>query len=68
MSIAPECALANELAIPYAAVAMVTDYDCWKTDEEPVSWEAIKTFFVGNVEKVQQLLLNAIPRIAGAAS
>lgn len=68
MSIAPECALANELGIPYAAVAMVTDYDCWKTDEEPVSWEAIKKFFVGNVEKVQQLLLNAIPRIADATS
>ena len=38
MSIAPECILANEIGIPYAAVALSTDYDCWKTDEEPVIW------------------------------
>jgi 5'-methylthioadenosine phosphorylase len=37
MSIAPECILANEAAIPYASIAMSTDYDCWKTDE-PVTW------------------------------
>ncbi len=64
MSIAPECALANEIGIPYAAVAMVTDYDCWKEDEEPVSWEAVKACFIENIDKVQGLLLSAIPRIA----
>jgi len=37
MSIAPEAILANEAGIQYAAVAMSTDYDCWKQDEEPVS-------------------------------
>jgi len=26
---------------PYAAVAMSTDYDSWKDDEIPVSWEAV---------------------------
>ena len=41
MSIAPEAILANEVGIPYAAVAMSTDYDCWKEDETPVTWEAI---------------------------
>ena len=45
MSIAPECALANEADIPYAAVAMSTDYDCWKTNEEPVSCDAILEVF-----------------------
>ena len=68
MSIAPECALANELGIPYAAVAMVTDYDCWKTDEAPVTWEAVKACFAGNVEKVQDLLIHTIPQIATAHS
>lgn len=29
----------------YAAVAMSTDYDCWKTDEPPVSWDEIVTIF-----------------------
>ncbi len=61
MSTAPECALANEAGIPYAAVAMSTDYDCWKTDEAPVSWESILEVFSGNVEKVTSLLTSVIP-------
>jgi len=63
MSVAPECALANEAGIPYAAVAMSTDYDCWKTDEEPVSWEAVLEVFGSNVGKVTELLTAVIPRI-----
>lgn len=63
MSIAVEAALANEAAIPYAAVAMSTDYDCWKTDEEPVSWDAIVEVFKKNAEKVTNLLIHAIPEV-----
>jgi len=63
MSIAPECALANEAGVPYAAVAMSTDYDCWKADEAPVTWDAILEIFGKNVEKVTKLLINAIPKI-----
>lgn len=63
MSIAVEATLANEAAIPYAAVAMSTDYDCWKTDEEPVSWDAIVEVFKQNAEKVTNLLLRAIPEV-----
>ncbi len=60
MSIAPECILANEAGIPYAAVAMSTDYDCWKTDEAPVTWEEILEVFKGNVEKVTSVLIDTI--------
>jgi 5'-methylthioadenosine phosphorylase len=63
MSIATETILANEIGIPYAAVAMSTDYDCWRIDEEPVSWEAIIKVFDGNAAKVTTLLTNIIPRI-----
>jgi len=63
MSIATEAALAKEVGIPYAAVAMSTDYDCWKDDEEPVSWEAILAVFKSNAEKVTKLLLRTIPLI-----
>ena len=63
MSIAVEASLANEAGIPYAAVAMSTDYDCWKTDEEPVSWDAIVEVFRQNAEKVTNLLLRVIPEI-----
>ena len=64
MSISTEVALANEIGIPYAAIAMSTDYDCWKEDEKPVSWEAILAVFKSNADKVTRLLLAAIPLIA----
>ena len=56
MSVAPEVTLANELGIPYAAIAMSTDYDCWKEDEEPVSWEEVIKVFNKNVNKVLRLV------------
>ena len=60
MSVAPECILANELGIPYAAVALSTDYDCWKTDEEPVTWEEVLKVFNRNVDNVVRLLVQTI--------
>ncbi len=63
MSIASETILANEASIPYAAVAMSTDYDCWKDDEAPVTWKEILEVFSNNVNKVITLLTNVIPKI-----
>ena len=63
MSIAPEAALANEAGIPYAAVAMSTDYDCWKEDEEPVTWNEILKVFNKNADNVKKLLINVISKI-----
>jgi 5'-methylthioadenosine phosphorylase len=63
MSIAPETILANEAGIPYAAVAMSTDYDCWKEDEAPVTWEEILEIFGKNVNNVIALLTNSIRKI-----
>jgi 5'-methylthioadenosine phosphorylase len=60
MSVAPECILANELKIPYAAIALSTDYDCWKADEEPVTWEEVLNVFNYNVDKVIQLIISVI--------
>jgi len=60
MSIAPEAILANEMDIPYAAVAMSTDYDAWKTDEAPVEWSEVLHIFEANVEHVKTLLLETI--------
>jgi len=63
MSIAPEVILANEAAIRYAAVAMSTDYDCWKIDEKPVSWEEVLRVFSKNAGNVTKLLCEVIKRI-----
>ena len=63
MSIAPEAILANEAGMPYAAVAMSTDYDCWKDDEKPATWQEVLKVFKQNVNKVIKLLIIAIPKI-----
>ena len=64
MSIAPEAILAKEAEVEYATIAMSTDYDCWKQNEEPVSWEAIKEVMKKNVEKVKQVLIKTIEKIS----
>jgi 5'-methylthioadenosine phosphorylase len=63
MSTAPEAALANEAGIPYAAIAMSTDYDCWKTDEEAVSWDQVLETFSKNVHNVTELLVKVIEKL-----
>ncbi len=64
MSIAPEAMLANEAGIPYAAVAMSTDYDCWKEDEAPVTWDEILAVFNKNADNVKNLLVRTIEHLA----
>jgi 5'-methylthioadenosine phosphorylase len=63
MSIATETVLANEAGLPYAAVGMSTDYDCWKTDEEPVTADAVFKVFADNASKVTNLLTKVIPLV-----
>jgi len=63
MSIAPEAILANELSIPYAAIAMSTDYDCLFDDVEPVTWDDILKVFHQNVDKVTSVLTTVITKI-----
>ncbi len=63
MSTAPEAILSNEIGIPYAAIAMSTDYDSWKSDEVPVSWEEVLRVFGENVNKVIKLLQEVISQI-----
>ena len=65
MSTAPEAILAREAEIEYAAIAMSTDYDCWKTDEDPVSFDEVRKIADANAEKVKDVLLKCLELIAG---
>ena len=60
MSTAPECILANEAGIPYVAVALSTDYDSWKSGEDPVTWQEVMEVFRQNVDRVIRLIIHAI--------
>ena len=57
MSTAPEAILANEAGLSYTAIAMSTDYDCWRDNTEAVTWEAVLRVFRKNVHNVINLLL-----------
>lgn len=63
MSTVPEVILANELGIPYQSVAMVTDYDCWRKNEESVSYDLIMRRMKENSEIVKKLLVETIKTI-----
>ncbi len=63
MTTVPEVVLAREAGRCYAAIAMATDYDCWKSGEEHVSIELILKTMAANAEKVKTLLKVVIPQI-----
>jgi len=60
MSTAPEAILANEAELKYAVIAIATDYDCWKDDEESVSMEMVLANFRKSMNKLIELLINTI--------
>jgi len=64
MSTVPEVNLAREKKMHYAAIAMSTDYDCWREGEESVTWETIVTTMKKNAANVIKLFLEVIPKIA----
>ena len=59
----PEAKLARESEIALATLAMITDYDCWKSDEEPVTADAITAHLHANVETAKDILARAIPLV-----
>ena len=63
MSTVPEVILARELGICYQSIAMSTDYDCWREDETPVTWEMIVEVMSRNADNVKRLILSAIPKV-----
>ncbi len=59
----PEAKLAREAEIALATMAMITDYDCWKVEEEAVSAQAVLGHLLANAETAKKVLANVLPRI-----
>jgi len=68
MTNATEAKLAREASICYATLALVTDYDCWKEDEEPVTVEAVLAIMHKNVETAQKILKKLASEFKGKRS
>lgn len=67
MTNSTEAKLAREAQIAYATLALVTDYDCWRTAEATVTVEMVVANLRQNVTNAQAILAEAITRI-GASS
>ena len=52
----PEAKLAREAELPYATVAMVTDYDCWRADEAHVEVTNVLEIMSANTMKAKQAI------------
>jgi 5'-methylthioadenosine phosphorylase len=59
----PEAKLAREAEIAFATMAMITDYDSWKIEEEPVSAEIVLSHLVANAEAARRVIVDVVPRI-----
>ena len=60
----PEARLAREAELPYATIAMVTDFDCWHEDEHPVEVEQILRCMQDNVGQARLMIehfIDALP-------
>src|SRR4030095_13827781 len=59
----PEAKLAREAEIAVATMAMITDYDSWKMEEEPVSAEIVLSHLLANSETARRVILDVLPQI-----
>ena len=64
----PEAKLAREAEIALATMAMITDYDCWKVEEEPVSVQTVIGHLLANAETAKKVLARVIPEIPREAT
>jgi 5'-methylthioadenosine phosphorylase len=63
MTSLPEARLAREAELCFAAVAMVTDYDCWRGGEGDVTVTEVLAVMGENADRARALVRAAAPRL-----
>ncbi|XP_015584995.1 S-methyl-5'-thioadenosine phosphorylase [Cephus cinctus] len=63
MTTCPEVCVAKEAGLLYAAVAIGTDFDCWRESEDVVHASDVLAVFKQNVSKVTELMVKAVELI-----
>jgi 5'-methylthioadenosine phosphorylase len=63
MTAMPEAKLAREAELPYAIVAMVTDFDCWHPSHDHVTVEQVIRVLFGNADKARALIKRVVPKL-----
>src|SRR5450759_1508326 len=57
--------LAREAELCYACIALVTDYDAWREEEDGVDAASVLEVMHANVDKAQALLRKVVPQLTG---
>jgi 5'-methylthioadenosine phosphorylase len=65
MTTLPEAKLAREAEICYTTMAWVTDYDCWRPEEEAVTADMILQNLSKNVATSKEVIHRVTPRLTG---
>jgi 5'-methylthioadenosine phosphorylase len=63
----PEARLAREAQLPYASIAMVTDYDCWHEVEEDVTAANVIEILNRDVEITRKIIAAVLTRLPDPA-
>ena len=63
MTSMPEAGLAREAELCYAAVAMVTDYDCWHPGHDHVTVDQVVRVLHANAERARELVRRVVPLV-----
>lgn len=63
----PEAKLAREAELPYATIAMVTDYDCWHDEIDAVSVTNVLEIMQKNTERAKQAIRHMAEGLNGTA-
>jgi 5'-methylthioadenosine phosphorylase len=68
MTNATEAKLAREAEICYAAISMITDYDCWHSEHESVTVTQIIATLTQNADNAQRVLKKAVREMPATRS
>jgi 5'-methylthioadenosine phosphorylase len=66
MTAMPEAKLAREAELPYALIAMVTDYDCWREGEDHVDVATVVARLGSNAATARALVLELAKSLPAA--
>ena len=67
MTSMPEAKLAREAELPFATLALATDYDCWHSDHDDVTVEAVMATMKKNVSAAKRTLVEVSARLPDPA-
>ncbi len=61
----PEAKLAREAELPYASLALVTDYDCWRADSDAVTVTNVLDVMAANTARAREAIVHLAHALSG---